>query len=97
MQFSRTIAFFNITVDTVMEAAIKVLLLNWASGTKTVQKSLTFKIIIGVFVAVTEDDFLKQVTWELSSVNMNNICTDTIDSIIPAYQRCQNTKLSYFV
>ena len=42
MQFSRTTDFFNITVDTVMETAIKVLLLNWASGTKIVQKSLTF-------------------------------------------------------
>ena len=42
MQFSGTTEFFNITVDTVMETAIKVLLLNWASGTKIVQKSLTF-------------------------------------------------------
>ena len=42
MQFLRTTDFFNITVDTVMETAIKVLLLNWASGTKIVQKSLTF-------------------------------------------------------
>ena len=42
MQFLCTTEFFDITVDIVMEIAIKVLFLNWASGTKIVQKSLTF-------------------------------------------------------
>ena len=51
---------------------------------------------MGVLVAVTFDNFLKQALWELSSVvgtwlhvNMNNIWTDTIYSI-PTYEMFQN-------
>ena len=33
-----------------------------------------------MFVAVTSDNFLKQAPWEPSGVNMNNVCTDTIDT-----------------